>query len=72
MWDIKLKATNEQTNKQKLTDTDDSMVVARGKGGVREVEEGKGGHIRGDRRRFGFGEQTHNATYRRCVIELYT
>ena len=35
MWDVKLKATSEQTrhtNEQKLIDTDNSMVVARGKG----------------------------------------
>ena len=36
MWDIKLKATDEQmrkTNKQKLIDiSDDGMLVTRGKG----------------------------------------
>ena len=35
MWDVKLKAANEQTrwtNKQKLIDTDNSMMVTRGKG----------------------------------------
>ena len=36
MWDVKLNATNEQiiqTNKQKLIDTDNGMVlVTRGKG----------------------------------------
>ena len=35
MWDIKLKATNEQTRKtstQKLIHTDSSIVVTRGKG----------------------------------------
>ena len=35
MWVIKLKAINEhtrKTNKQKLTDTDNSMVVTRVKG----------------------------------------
>ena len=35
MWDIKPKVTNEQTrkiNKQKLIDTDKSMVVTRGMG----------------------------------------
>ena len=34
MWDIKLKATNEQTrktNKQKHIDTDNSMAVTKGK-----------------------------------------
>ena len=34
LWDIKLKATNEETrqlNKQKLTDTDNSIVGTRGK-----------------------------------------
>ena len=32
MWDIKLKATNEQTKKQELIDTDHTMVVTEGKG----------------------------------------
>ena len=35
MWDIKLKATNKQirkTNKQKVIDTDHTMVVTEGKG----------------------------------------
>ena len=35
MWDIKVKATSEQsrkTNKQKLIDADSSMVVIRRKG----------------------------------------
>ena len=37
MWDMKVKATSEQnpTNKQKLIDTDNSMVVTRGKEGGR-------------------------------------
>ena len=55
MWDINLKATNEQTrerNKQKLTDTDNSMVVTRGKG--RGIVKGKEGQIHSDRR-FDFG-----------------
>ena len=49
MWDIKQKATNEQTRqiKQKFTDTDNSMVVrreggegGRGKGVTSMVTEG--------------------------------
>ena len=45
MWDIKLKATEQQQN-QKI-DTDNSMAVTRGK----EVEavKGKGGQINSDR-----------------------
>ena len=48
----KLKATSEQirkTNKQKLIDTDNSMVVTRRKGKGRLVK-GKGDQIHGDRR----------------------
>ena len=51
MWDVKLKAANEQTrwtNKQKLIDTDNSMMVTRGKG--EEAVESKGGEIHGDGR----------------------
>ena len=40
MWDIKQKATNEQT---KLMDTDNSVVVSSREGGLQEDEEGKGG-----------------------------
>ena len=32
MWDIKLKATNEQTKKQELIDTDNSMSFTKRKG----------------------------------------
>ena len=32
MWSVKLETTNKK-NKYKLIDTDDSMVVTRGKGG---------------------------------------
>ena len=48
MWDIKLKATNEQTKKQDLIDTDNSMVVTKGKGG-RGIEKGKVTQIYGGR-----------------------
>ena len=44
MWDIKLKAT-EKTNKQKLIDTDNSLVVTRGKGVTGEINKGKRGQI---------------------------
>ena len=54
MWDIKLKATNEQ-DKQKLKDTDHSLVVTREKEVEEEVYKSKGGQIYGDRRRFDFG-----------------
>ena len=54
MWDIKLKATTKQ-DKQKLRDTDYVMMVTRGKGGWKEVEEGKGGRIYDDGRRLDFG-----------------
>ena len=49
---LKLKATNAQTrktNKQKLIDTDTSMVVTRGKESVGSVK-GKRGHTCGNRR----------------------
>ena len=32
MWDIKWKATKEQTRKKTLVDTDNSMAITRGKG----------------------------------------
>ena len=38
-----LSKTNKQTSKQKFIDTDNSVVVTRGKGRCREVEEGKSG-----------------------------
>ena len=47
--------------KKRLIDTDNSMVIARGKG-VEEVEEGKGG-INGDGRP-DLGWKTHNTIYR--------
>ena len=49
MWDIKWKATSEQTretNRNKLIDTD-IMVFTRGKAG-RELRKGKGGQINGE------------------------
>ena len=57
LWNIKLKATNEQTrqtNKQKCVDADHRAVGIRGRG-TGEAEKGKGGRIYGDRGRFGFG-----------------
>ena len=41
-----------------------SMVVTRGRGGVREGSEGKGGQTVGDGRRFDWLVNTHNAKYR--------
>ena len=43
-----------KTNKQKLIDTDNSLVVTRGKRRRREVDKGKEGQLYGDRRRFDF------------------
>ena len=55
---------NVITNKQKCTDTGNSMVVTGGKGRCGEVEEGKGGQTHGDRRGLDFGGWTYNAIYR--------
>ena len=58
MWDIKLKVTNKltrKTNKQKLIDIGNNMVVTREKGVGKVVVKGKGGQIHGDRKRFDFG-----------------
>ena len=66
MWEIKRKATNEQTrkrNEQKLTDTNNSLAVKRQVGCGRTVN-GEGGQIYGDGRRFGFRWWAHNAIYR--------
>ena len=49
MWDIKLKATNDQTRQ---INTDNSVAVTRGKGGG--AVKGEGGQIPGDRRRLDF------------------
>ena len=56
MWDIKLKTTKEQisqTNKQKLIDTENSIVVTRGKGVLGEVVKCKGHQTNGERFDFG-------------------
>lgn len=52
----KLKTTNEQrkTNKQKLVDKANNMVVLRSKGVLGEIKS-KGGQIYSDRRWFDFG-----------------
>ena len=68
LWNIKLKATNEQTrqtNKQKCVDADHRAVGIRGRG-TGEAEKGKGGQIYGDRGRFGFGCWTQNVVDRWC------
>ena len=44
-----------QTNKPKLIDTDNSLVVTTGKGVGGEIDKNKGGQIYSDRRRFDFG-----------------
>ena len=55
MWDINLKATNEQARKiQKLIKRANSMVVTRGRECGRVIKD-KGGQIYGDRRWFDFG-----------------
>ena len=62
LWDIKLKATNQQTRKtNKFKDTDNSMVVTRKKGGG--VLKGEGTQIYGDRRGFDLGWWAHNTIY---------
>ena len=49
MWDIKPKATNEQTRQtDRRIDTDDSVVVTRGKVGGK-MAKGKEGQLFGDR-----------------------
>ena len=49
------KGIKQKTKQNKtLTDTDNSMLITRRKGGWREVEEGKGG-IDGDRMGLNFG-----------------
>ena len=57
-----------------LIDTDQSIVVTRGKAGWggSNVVKDKGGPIYVDGRRFDFRWWTHNAIYRWCTIELYT
>ena len=58
----------------KLIDTDNSMVMARGKGGEGEVGEGKWGINLplSDGRRFDLGWWTHNTIHRWGIVELYT
>ena len=45
MWDIKLKAIDDEENKQILIDTDNSLMVTREKGGKGEIDKGKRGQI---------------------------
>ena len=73
MWDIKLKTTNEQQEKQTkiLIDRDNRMVVTRGKGMGRVVKN-EGGQIYGDGRGFDFVWWARNTIYRSCIIEMYT
>ena len=49
--------------KKTLTDTENSMVITRGKGGREEAEEGRGG-INGGGRRLDLGWSTHSTIYR--------
>ena len=69
MWDMKLRATNEQTG---ITKTHTQITVwlseGRGVGG----SSGKGGQIYDDGRSFDFGWWACNATSRSCIIQLYT
>lgn len=58
----------ESNKPNKLRDTDYRRVVTREKGRWREDEEAKVGQIYGD----DFGWRAHSATYRLCVIEMYT
>ena len=77
MWDIKLKATNEQTRQTK-THTHNSMMVPRGKGGLGLVK-GKQDQIYGGKRRLDFnGKHTmpytdgvsQNCMPETCIILL--
>ena len=62
LWDIKLKAANQQTMKtNKFKDTDNSMVVTRKKGGG--VLKGEGTQMYDDRRGFDLGWWAHNTIY---------
>lgn len=55
-WDLKQKATKEETRPKKhLTDTDNSPGATRGKEGWGEVEEDKGSQIYGGERRLHLG-----------------
>ena len=69
IFKIWLKATNK---KQKLTDTDNSMVVTRGRHGGSKTVNGKGSQRYGDGRRFDFGWWVHSAIYSSYTIEIYT
>lgn len=42
------------TNKQKLIERDNSLMATRGNGERKEIEEGKGNQLYGDRRRSDF------------------
>ena len=55
MWDIYLKATNEQ-NKQRLMDMDNGLVVTRGWQGEGEGRWGKRDQICGDRKKSNYGQ----------------
>ena len=64
MWDVKLKAINEQrrkTSQQLLTVADNSMVGTRNKAGERVVKS-KGGQVHGGGRS-DFGWWAHNTIY---------
>ena len=66
MWDIKLKATNEQirkTNTHRYRQQYGGYQKEQGMG----VVKGKGGQIHGDGRRFDFGCWAHDAIYRLCI-----
>ena len=66
MWDIKLKATNKQTNNKTKNNSQTQAVVWQLREGVWKdrVVKGKGGQIYGDRKRWDFGWWAHNAIYR--------
>lgn len=53
----------EKVKRLREGDKDSSTVIARGKGGVGEVGEGKRG-INGGGKRLDFGESVHNARCR--------
>ena len=73
MWDIKEKTAIKQAkwikphrHKQQYGN------YQRQWGWEEDVGEGEGSQIYGDGRRLDFGWRTHNATYRRYIIELHT
>ena len=73
MCDIKVIVKNEQirqTHKQKLTDTDNSMVATgrNGRGGRYKVK----GQVHGEGEKLGFVWRAHSAMQVWCTTEMHT